>query len=152
MWPKKTNRDGAIKKLKTIAQLVGYSTNAPDVAPSKALDEYYKDCTITAKDYFDKQLKCSFCSAKDTLRQLPLTANKSSTGMVSTIVNAYYNPSFNSVNFPAGVLPLPFFNVKSSEYIIYGSMDFSVCHVHGRVFDKSDRTTPSLVPSQYKSP
>ncbi|KAK5801524.1 hypothetical protein F5H01DRAFT_326141 [Linnemannia elongata] len=117
----KATRDGAIKNLKTIAQLVGYSTNAPDVAPSKALDEYYKDY-ITAKDYFGKRFKCSVCSVKDTLRQLPLTANKNSTGMVPTTVNAYYSPSFNSISFSAGVLPSPFFNVENLEYINSGSM------------------------------
>ncbi|KAG0057002.1 hypothetical protein BGZ89_001950 [Linnemannia elongata] len=87
-WLDKTTRDGAIKKLKVIIQFVVW-----------------------------QQFKYSVCSAKDTFRQQPLTVDKNSMGMVPTTVTAYYSPSFKSINFPAGVLPLLFFNVEDPELV-----------------------------------
>lgn len=121
-WLDKTTREGALKKLKAIVQLIGYSTDAPDVASSKSLDEYYKGYTVAANDYFGNQLKYSVWSTSDSFRQLPLPVNKNTMGMVPSTVNAYYSPSFNSINFPAGILQLPFFNVENPEYVNYGSM------------------------------
>ncbi|KAF9545334.1 hypothetical protein EC957_011088 [Mortierella hygrophila] len=143
-WLDKTTRDGAIKKLKAIVQLVGYSTDAPDVASSKALDEYYKDYTVATNDYFGNQFKHSVWSAVDTFRQLPLPVNKNSMGMVPSTVNAYYNPSFNSINFPAGILQLPFFHVENPEYINYGGMGVVGGHEIGHAFDNSGRHYDSI--------
>ncbi|KAG0302166.1 hypothetical protein BGZ97_002475 [Linnemannia gamsii] len=138
-WLDKTTREGAMKKLKAIVQLVGYSTDAPDVASSKALDEYYKGYTVAANDYFGNQLKYSVWSAFDTFRQLPLPVNKNTMGMVPSTVNAYYSPSSNSINFPAGILQLPFFNVENPEYVNYGSMGVVGGHEIGHAFDNSGR-------------
>ncbi|KAF9154692.1 hypothetical protein BG015_000220 [Linnemannia schmuckeri] len=143
-WLDKTTRDGAIKKLKAIVQLVGYSTDAPDVASSKALDEYFKGYTVAANDYFGNQFKYSGWSATDTFRQLPLPVNKNSMSMVPATVNAYYSPSSNSINFPAGILQLPFFNVENPEYINYGSMGVIGGHEIGHAFDNTGRHYDSI--------
>ncbi|KAF9139533.1 hypothetical protein BG015_001984 [Linnemannia schmuckeri] len=50
-WLDKATRDGAIKKLKGISKLIGYSTLAPDVESAKSLDEYYKDYVVSTTDY-----------------------------------------------------------------------------------------------------
>ncbi|KAK3840063.1 MAG: hypothetical protein JOS17DRAFT_798110 [Linnemannia elongata] len=143
-WLDKTTRDGAIKKLKAIVQLVGYSTDAPDVASSKALDEYYKDYTVTVNDFFGNQFKYLVWMATSTFRQLPLPVNKNSMSVVPAIVNAYYSRSSNSINFPAGILQLPFFNVENPEYINYGSMGVVGGHEIGHAFDNSGRHYNSI--------
>ncbi|KAF8931453.1 hypothetical protein BGZ47_011839 [Haplosporangium gracile] len=138
-WLDKTTRDGAIKKLKAIVKSVGYSTDAPDVASSKALDEYFKGYTVAANDYFGNQFEYSVWSAMNTFRQLPLPVNRNSMGMVPATVNAYYSPSSNSINFPAGILQLPFFNIENPEYINYGSMGVVGGHEIGHAFDNTGR-------------
>ncbi|KAK5796897.1 hypothetical protein F5H01DRAFT_385459 [Linnemannia elongata] len=143
-WLDKITRDGAIKKLKAIVQLVGYSTDAPDVASSKALDEYYKDYTVSADDYFGNRFRYSVWSATDGFSKLSLPVNKNSMGMVPSTVNAYYSPSSNSINFPAGILQLPFFNVENPEYINYGSMGVVGGHEIGHAFDNSGRHYDSI--------
>ncbi|KAK3840046.1 MAG: hypothetical protein JOS17DRAFT_725821 [Linnemannia elongata] len=138
-WLDTTTRDGAIKKLKAIVQLVGYSTDAPDVASSKALDEYYKDYTVAVNDYFGNQLSYSVWKTMNTFRGLSLPVNKNTMLMVPATVNAYYDPFSNSINFPAGILQMPFFNVENPEYINYGSMGVVGGHEIGHAFDSMGR-------------
>ncbi|KAK5820647.1 hypothetical protein F5H01DRAFT_404111, partial [Linnemannia elongata] len=143
-WLDKITRDGAIKKLKAIVQLVGYSADAPDVASSKALDEYYRDYIVASNDYFGNQFRYSVWLATTTFSTLSLPANKNSMSLVPSTVNAVYYPSSNSINVPAGILQLPFFNIENPEYINYGSMGVVSGHEIGHAFDNSGRHYDSI--------
>ena len=41
-------------------------------------------------------------------------------GHVTPTVNAYYNPSMNDINFPAGVLQPAFFDAAQPDALNYG--------------------------------
>ena len=42
--------------------------------------------------------------------------------MTPPTVNAYYNPLYNEITFPAGIMQPPFFNPKADDAVNYGGM------------------------------
>ncbi len=56
-------------------------------------------------------------------------------GMLPQTVNAYYNPSFNEVVFPAAILQPPFFNLSADPAVNYGAIGAVIGHEIGHGFD-----------------
>jgi putative endopeptidase len=54
-------------------------------------------------------------------------------GMTPQTVNAYYNPTDNTINFPAAILQAPFFDVKADDALNYGGIGAVIGHeaTHG---------------------
>ena len=42
--------------------------------------------------------------------------------MTPQTVNAYYNPLFNEIVFPAGILQPPFYDYRADEAVNYGAI------------------------------
>ncbi|KAF9154486.1 hypothetical protein BG015_000773 [Linnemannia schmuckeri] len=143
-WLDNKTRAGAIKKLKAIVKSVGYSTENPDDVSAKSLDAFYKDYTVVKKDYFGNQLRYMRWAAANAFSQLRLPVDRLAMDMSLTTVNAYYNPSSNSIYIPAGILQLPFFNIENPEYVNYGSMGVVGGHEIGHAFDNNGRHYDSI--------
>jgi endothelin-converting enzyme/putative endopeptidase len=63
--------------------------------------------------------------------------------MTPPTVNAYYDPSMNNINFPAGILQPPFFDKNRDDALNYGGIGVVIGHEithgfddQGRQFDK----------------
>ncbi|HEY0197365.1 MAG TPA: M13 family metallopeptidase, partial [Rhodanobacter sp.] len=56
-------------------------------------------------------------------------------GMTPQTVNAYYNPSDNTINFPAAILQPPFFDAKADDAINYGGIGAVIGHESSHGFD-----------------
>ena len=52
-------------------------------------------------------------------------------------VNASYNPAFNDITFPAGILQPPFFNFQADDAINYGAIVAVIGHEVSHGFDDS---------------
>ncbi len=50
-------------------------------------------------------------------------------------VNAYYNPTFNEIVFPAAILQPPFFNISADPAVNYGAIGAVIGHEMGHGFD-----------------
>jgi putative endopeptidase len=68
--------------------------------------------------------------------------------MSAPTVNAFYSGSRNDINFPAGILQSPFFDLKADEAINYGAIGSVIGHEithgfddRGRKFDKNGNLT-----------
>ena len=54
-------------------------------------------------------------------------------------VNAYYNPAFNEIVFPAGILQFPFFDYRADDAINYGAIGAVIGHEMTHGFDDQGR-------------
>lgn len=56
-------------------------------------------------------------------------------GMTPQTVNAYYNPSFNEIVFPAAVLQPPLYNTRADDAVNYGAIGAVIGHEISHGFD-----------------
>jgi endothelin-converting enzyme/putative endopeptidase len=52
-------------------------------------------------------------------------------------VNAYYNPAYNEIVFPAAILQAPFYNYQADEAVNYGGIGAVIGHEISHGFDDS---------------
>ncbi len=55
--------------------------------------------------------------------------------MTPQTVNAYYDPSTNTINFPAAILQPPFFYAKGDDAVNYGGIGYVIGHESSHGFD-----------------
>jgi putative endopeptidase len=60
-------------------------------------------------------------------------------GMTPSTINAYYNPSFNEIVFPAAILQPPFFDPKADPAVNYGAIGGVIGHEISHGFDDQGR-------------
>jgi putative endopeptidase len=58
-------------------------------------------------------------------------------GMTPQTVNAYYNPTFNEIVFPAAVLQPPLYNTQADDAVNYGAIGAVIGHEISHGFDDS---------------
>src|SRR5213075_3107755 len=61
--------------------------------------------------------------------------DKTEWGMTPPTNNAYYNPTFNEVVFPAGILQPPFFDANADDAVNYGAIGGAIGHEISHGFD-----------------
>ncbi|BEU98960.1 M13 family metallopeptidase [Novosphingobium olei] len=61
--------------------------------------------------------------------------DRSEWGMLPETINAYYNPTYNEIVFPAAILQPPFFNLHADPAVNYGAIGAVIGHEMGHGFD-----------------
>ncbi len=56
-------------------------------------------------------------------------------GMTPQTINAYYDPTTNTINFPAAILQPPFFYANGDDALNYGGIGFVIGHESSHGFD-----------------
>jgi putative endopeptidase len=78
--------------------------------------------------------RCSLLSATQ-LSKLGKPVDEKEWGMTPPTVNAYYNPSMNDINFPAGILQPPFFDFTIDPAVNFGGIGVVIGHEMTHGFD-----------------
>ncbi len=128
-WMGDTTKQRAQQKLAAVLKKIGY--------PSKW--KSYEDVTIKRDDFYGNMRSIAKHDYKETIAKIGKPVDKTEWGMTAPTVNAYYNPTFNEIVFPAGILQFPFFDLKADDAINYGSIGLVIGHEMTHGFDDQGR-------------
>ncbi|HZP48069.1 MAG TPA: M13 family metallopeptidase [Vicinamibacterales bacterium] len=128
-WMTATTKREAKTKLQAVADKIGY--------PDKWRD--YSALEIKRGDALGNSQRANAFEFHRQLGKIGKPTDKNEWGMTPPTVNAYYNPLQNNINFPAGILQPPFYNVKNDPAVNYGGVGAVVGHELTHGFDDQGR-------------
>ena len=128
-WMSDSTKRKALTKLNAFTKKIGY--------PDKWKD--YSSLTITGTDYLKNILAADVWEYNYELAKLGKPVDKTEWGMTPPTVNAYYNPAFNEIVFPAGILQYPFFDADADDAVNYGGIGAVIGHEMTHGFDDQGR-------------
>ncbi|ESU21897.1 M13 family metallopeptidase PepO precursor [Flavobacterium cauense R2A-7] len=130
-WMTPATRKGAIEKLRKSTVKIGY--------PDKWKD--YSQLEIKGVEqggnYFDNMKNVARWGFAENIADLKKPVDKTEWGMSPQTVNAYYNPSYNEIVFPAAILQPPFYDYKADDAVNYGGIGAVIGHEISHGFDDS---------------
>jgi putative endopeptidase len=128
-WMSPTTKARAHEKLAGIANKIGY--------PDKWRD--YSSLTIAPTDPVANQLRAEAFENDRQLNKIGKPVDHLEWGMTPPTVNAYYDPSMNDINFPAGILQPPFYDRSKDDAVNYGHIGAVIGHELTHGFDDEGR-------------
>jgi predicted metalloendopeptidase len=130
-WMSAETKVKAVEKLNKLSIKIGY--------PDKWKD--YSGLVIKSPEeggsYFENDINLSKWENQEGIDKLSKPVDKSEWGMAPQTVNAYYNPSYNEIVFPAAILQPPFYNYQADEAVNYGGIGAVIGHEISHGFDDS---------------
>lgn len=130
-WMDAETKEKAKEKLEKTTIKVGYP------------DEWKDYSALTIKDvanggtYFQNMQNAAAWRFQENIEKLGKPVDKSEWFMAPQVVNAYYNPSYNEIVFPAAILQPPFFDFKADAAVNYGGIGAVIGHEISHGFDDS---------------
>ena len=124
-WMSAPTKVRAKEKLNGIANKIGY--------PDKWRD--YSAVTVKADDAVGNLLRANEFENDRELGKIGKPVDHSEWGMTPPTVNAYYDPSMNDINFPAGILQPNFYDPKVDVAVNYGHIGAVIGHELTHGFD-----------------
>jgi len=129
-WMSDATKEKALSKLNKFTVKVGY--------PDKWED--YSKLTIepAAKSvYYTNLQRVNEWAYQKSLEKVGKPVDKTKWGMSPQTVNAYYNPLYNEIVFPAAILQPPFFNFEADPAVNFGGIGAVIGHEMTHGFDDS---------------
>ncbi|MBV9881309.1 MAG: M13 family metallopeptidase [Gemmatirosa sp.] len=128
-WMSDATKQQAIAKLAAFTQKIGYPDTWRD----------YSTLQVTDGSLYANMRRVSAWSEARTWAKLGKPVDKTEWLMTPSEVNAYYNPTWNEIVFPAGILQFPFFNPQADDAVNYGAMGAVIGHEMSHGFDDQGR-------------
>ncbi len=91
--------------------------------------------TVTPDSYYANVMAAASFNDEFTKSKIGMPTDRYEWGMTPQTVNAYYNPTDNTINFPAAILQPPFFYAKGDDAINYGGIGAVIGHEASHGFD-----------------
>ena len=124
-WMTPATKAQAEAKLAAFREKIGY--------PDKWRD--YSKLEVKRDDLLGNiQRASAFETARD-LRKIGKPVDEKEWGMTPPTVNAYYDPSNNDINFPAGILQPPFYDYTKDPAVNFGAIGVVIGHEMTHGFD-----------------
>jgi len=142
-WMDYDTKERAREKAKSMVEHIGYPSELTDI---RKLNSLYDGLELSESEYFENGLKLSLFRTNYAFSKLRESVNKTDWERHGNpaVVNAFYSPLENSIQFPAGILQGVFFNSNRPSYLNYGAIGWVIGHEithgfddQGRQFDKN---------------
>ncbi len=124
-WMGEATRARAIDKLEKFTPKIGY--------PVKWRD--YSSLEIDASDLIGNVRATNEFEFQRELGKIGKPLDRDEWFMTPQTINAYYNPGFNEIVFPAAILQFPFFDETRDAAANYGAIGAVIGHEIGHGFD-----------------
>ncbi len=124
-WMGADTRTRALDKLDKFTPKVGY--------PVKWRD--YSALEVDATDLVGNARRVSEAEFQRELKKIGSPIDRDEWFMTPQTINAYYNPGFNEIVFPAAILQAPFFSADRDAAANYGAIGAVIGHEIGHGFD-----------------
>ncbi|WP_395058828.1 M13 family metallopeptidase [Flavobacterium sp.] len=130
-WMSVETKKKAVEKLHKVTIKIGYPDKWKDYSKLEVKSiaqggTYYENIKNVSRWNFD-----------ENIADLKKPVDKTTWGMSPQTVNAYYNPSYNEIVFPAAILQPPFYDYKTDEAVNYGGIGAVIGHEISHGFDDS---------------
>lgn len=130
-WMSASTKEKAIDKLNKFTVKIGYPDRWKD---------YSKLEIISINDggsYFQNSLNAKIFKYNKNKDKIGKPVDKSEWFMSPQTVNAYYNPAYNEIVFPAAILQPPFYDYKADAAVNFGGIGAVIGHEMTHGFDDS---------------
>ena len=124
-WMSPATKAKALEKWKTVLPKIGY----PDKWRS------WQGLSITPGNYYANVEAAMKFDYDHDLSKIGKPTDRYEWGMTPQTVNAYYDPTNNTINFPAAILQPPFFYAKGDDAINYGGIGAVIGHEMSHGYD-----------------
>ena len=124
-WMTDTTKTAAAEKLALIRNKIGY--------PEKWRD--YSALSVSRTNLIGNLEQDAIFQRNYNLSKLGKPVDEKEWGMTPPTVNAYYDPSMNDINFPAGILQPPFFDASMDPGVNFGGIGVVIGHEMTHGFD-----------------
>ena len=99
----------------------------------------YEGVEIKRDDFVGNVLRASRYEIERRIGEIGKPVDRKFWGMTPPTVNAYEDPQTNTINFPAGILQPPFFDVSAIDAVNYGGIGAVIGHEITHGYDDQGR-------------
>jgi putative endopeptidase len=124
-WMTPETKKKAEEKLADFRKKIGYPENWRD----------YSKLEVKRDDLIGNLRRSSAFEYARDLEKIGKPVDEKEWGMTPPTVNAYYDPSNNDINFPAGILQPPFYDVSKDPAVNFGAIGVVIGHEMTHGFD-----------------
>ena len=128
-WMSPPTKKRALEKLAQVTRKIGFPDHWRD----------YSSVRINNADYFGNWYRANQFESHREIAKIGQPVDRSEWGMTPPTVNAYYNPTENYINFPAGILQPPFYSNDARDSVNYGAVGSVIGHELTHGFDDEGR-------------
>ena len=128
-WMGEATRAAARGKLEAFANRIGYPDTWRD----------YAAVEVKPGPFFANRMAARTAETTRLTARIDKPVDRGEWFMTAPTVNAFYSASFNSINFPAGILQPPFFDPAWDDAVNYGGIGVVIGHEMTHGFDDSGR-------------
>jgi putative endopeptidase len=133
-WMSPATKIKAKEKLHAVADKIGYPDHWRD----------YSKLDISSTDAFGNLLRATAFENDRELAKIGQPVDKLEWSMSPPTVNAYYDPSMNNINFPAGILQPAFYDPNADIAVNYGHIGAVIGHELTHGFDDQGKKFDAL--------
>ncbi|MCC6350656.1 MAG: M13 family metallopeptidase [Candidatus Eisenbacteria bacterium] len=128
-WMSGATKQAARAKLHAFGNKIGY--------PDRWRD--YAGVTIGRTSAYANHRACSVAETARLTAQIGKPTDRGEWRMTAPTVNAFYSPTLNTINFPAGILQPPFYDDAWDDAVNYGAIGAVIGHEMSHGFDDQGR-------------